>query len=110
MNTFHKTAAVLIGFALLTLPASPGSAVLGANGVSTAVTRESTDTTVPSVQIDFDGIQQRILTVSGVPTRVYAQLKAGVAGSVFFLQAPTDPDTRGNTLHRFRLSDRKAVT
>jgi len=79
-------------------------------GVSTVVTKESKETTVPSVHIDFDGIQQRILTVSGVPTRVYAQLKAGVAGSVFFLQAPTDPDTRGNTLHRFRLSDRKAVS
>jgi tricorn protease len=79
-------------------------------GVSAAATKESKDTSVPSVQIDFDGIHQRILTVSGVPSREYAQLKAGAAGTVFFLQAPTDPETRGNTLHRFRLSDRKAVT
>ena len=79
-------------------------------GVSTLATKESKDTAVPPVQIDFDGIHQRILTVSGVPSREYAQLKAGAAGTVFFLEAPTDPEARGNTLHRFRLSDRKAVS
>ena len=63
----------------------------------------------PAVQIDFDGIQQRILAVAGVPSREYAQLKAGAAGTVFFLEAPTDPDARGNTLHRYRLSDRKSA-
>ena len=79
-------------------------------GVGTAAARESKDTSVPPVQIDFDGIHQRILNVSGVPSRQYSQLKAGAAGSVFFLQAPTDPETRGNTLHRFRLNDRKAIS
>ena len=80
-------------------------------GISSgAAAKDGKDTTVPSVQIDFDGLQQRILTVAGVRSREYAQLKAGAAGTVFFLEAPTDPDVRGNTLHRFRLSDRKAMT
>ena len=38
----------------------------------------------------------------------YSQLKAGPPGTVFFLEAPRDAGARGNTLHRFRLSDRKA--
>ena len=33
--------------------------------------------TPPTVQIDFDGLQQRILPVPGVPSRRYSQLKAG---------------------------------
>ncbi len=33
-----------------------------------------------SVQIDFEGLQQRILPVPGVPERQYSQLKAGIAG------------------------------
>jgi tricorn protease len=41
-----------------------------------------------TVQIDFDGLQQRILPVAGVPARQYSQLKAGVAGQVFYLEAP----------------------
>ena len=40
-----------------------------------------------TVQIDFDGLPQRILAVSGVPARQYAQLRAGAAGSVFYLEA-----------------------
>src|SRR5262249_44467215 len=31
-----------------------------------------------NVQIDFDGIQQRIIAVSAVPERQYSQLKAGL--------------------------------
>ena len=34
-----------------------------------------------TVQIDFDGIQQRIISVPGVPERQYSQLRAGVAGT-----------------------------
>src|SRR5215203_2674105 len=62
----------------------------------------------PVVQIDFDRLQQRILSVSGVPSRRYSQLKAGAAGTVFFLEAATAAGARGNLLHRFRLSDRKS--
>ena len=62
----------------------------------------------PAVQIDFDRLQHRILAVNGVPSRRYSQLKAGLAGSVFFLEAATAAGARGNLLHRFRLSDRKS--
>ena len=62
---------------------------------------------VPAVQIDFAGLPQRILPVAGVPSRQYSQLKAGTAGSVFFLEAAQGQGGR-STLHRYRLSDRKA--
>ena len=39
------------------------------------------------MQIDFDGLQQRILAVPGVPEREYSQLRAGVAGTVYYLEA-----------------------
>ena len=63
-----------------------------------------------SVQIDFEGLQQRILPVPGVPERQYSQLKAGIAGMVYYLEAPgaAGAANRGSTLHRFRLSDRRA--
>jgi len=35
-----------------------------------------------TVQIDFDGIQQRILAVPAVPAREYSRLRAGVDGTV----------------------------
>ena len=64
--------------------------------------------TPPVVTIDFDRLHQRILPVPGVSSRQYSQLKAGLPGSVFFLEAPRDAGARGNTLHRYRLSERKA--
>ncbi len=68
-----------------------------------------------TVQIDFDGLQQRIISVPGVPERQYARLMAGVPGAVFFLEAPpAGGGGRGGagggaTLHRYRLSDRRAA-
>jgi tricorn protease len=72
--------------------------------------REKNETAKPpvTVQIDFDRLQQRILAVPGVPARQYSQLKTGLAGTVFFLEAPRDANARGNTLHRYRLDERKA--
>ena len=61
-----------------------------------------------TVTIDFDRLQQRILPVTGVPSRRYSQLKAGAAGTVFFLEAPGTAGARGSILHRFQLSERKA--
>jgi tricorn protease len=61
-----------------------------------------------TVTIDFDKLQQRILPVTAVPSRQYSQLKAGVAGTVFFREAPGAAGARGNILHRFQLSERKA--
>jgi len=68
-----------------------------------------------TVQIDFDGLQQRIISVPGVPERQYSRLLAGAGGTVFYLEAPAGggrefgPGGGGNTLHRYRLSDRKAA-
>lgn len=70
-----------------------------------------------NVQIDFDGLQQRIIAVPGIPERQYSQLRAGVAGTVYYLES-TGGGGRGGgagggfgggTLNRFRLSDRRAA-
>ncbi len=63
-----------------------------------------------TVQIDFDNLQQRILSVPGVPERQYSQLRTGVAGQVFYLEAASGgvPGGGGSTLQRYRLSDRRA--
>ncbi|MGE0883692.1 MAG: PDZ domain-containing protein [Blastocatellales bacterium] len=69
-----------------------------------------------TVQIDFDGLQQRIISVPGVPERQYSQLRAGVAGTVYYLEAAgggvragRGAGGGGGTLNRFRLSDRRAT-
>jgi tricorn protease len=68
---------------------------------------------VTNVQIDFDGLSQRIIAVAGVPVRQYSKLRPGVAGTVFYLEtngAGADDETpggSGSTLHRYRLSDRR---
>ena len=62
-----------------------------------------------TVQIDFDGLAQRILGVPGIPERQYSQLHSGVAGTVFYLESGARGEGGGSTLQRFRLSDRKAA-
>jgi tricorn protease len=67
-----------------------------------------------TVEIDFDGLQQRIISVPGVPEREYSQLRAGVAGTVYYLEASGGGGRGGfggggGTLHRYRLSDRRAA-
>jgi tricorn protease len=65
-----------------------------------------------TVQIDFDGLSQRILSVTGVPVRQYTQLAAGAAGSVFYRELAAGAGGGfgggGSSLHRYRLSDRRA--
>ncbi|MBV8818493.1 MAG: PDZ domain-containing protein, partial [Acidobacteriaceae bacterium] len=72
-----------------------------------------------TVSIDFDGIGQRIIAVQSVPERQYSMLHAGLAGTVFYLQAGESRGRggagfggggAGSTLMRYRLSDRKAAT
>jgi tricorn protease len=66
-----------------------------------------------TVTIDFDRLQQRIISIPGVPERQYSLLKAGVAGTVFYLEAAGGaggPGGGGATLNRYRLSDRRAAT
>ena len=70
-----------------------------------------------TVAIDFDGIQQRILAVPGVPEHQYTQLRAGVSGSVYYLEAGGRGGNGGggaagpaaSTLQRYRISDRRAA-
>lgn len=70
-----------------------------------------------TVQIDFEGLEQRIVSVPGVAERQYSQLRAGVAGTVYYLEAPAGSGAgrggfgggAGNALHRYRLSDRRAA-
>jgi tricorn protease len=70
-----------------------------------------------TVQIDFDGLQQRIISVTGVPERQYSRLLAGAAGTVFYLEAPAGGGREGgpggggggSILQRYRLSDRRAA-
>ena len=66
-----------------------------------------------AVRIDFDGLQQRIVVVSGLMERDYSSLIAGPAGTVFFLESVPATGTAGgpaggNALHRFQLSSRRA--
>lgn len=70
-----------------------------------------------TVAIDFDGMQQRIIVVGGVAERDYSQLRAGPAGTVFFIEPTPVTGTGGGggagggggTLHRLQLSTRRAT-
>jgi len=62
-----------------------------------------------TVQVDFDGLAQRIVAVPGVPERQYSDLQAGVDGQVFYLEAGRGQGA-GNDLQRYRLCDRRANT
>jgi len=67
-----------------------------------------------TVTIDVDRLQQRIISVPVVPERQYSQLKAGAAGTVFYLEAAAPGGGAGgpgggSTLQRYRLSDRRAA-
>jgi tricorn protease len=70
-----------------------------------------------TVQIDPDGLSRRIVAVPGVPIRRYAQLRAGVPGTVYYLEATGGGGRGGDaggaggggTLHRYRLSERRAA-
>ena len=70
--------------------------------------------TPPAVQVDFDGLQQRIISIEGVPERQYSNLRAGVAGSVYYLEAGAAEGRGsgggGSTLQRYRLTDRRPAT
>ena len=66
-----------------------------------------------TVQVDFDGLPQRIVAVPGVPERQYSDLQAGVDGQVFYLEAGRaggQGGPAGNELQRYRLCDRRAST
>jgi tricorn protease len=92
-----------------------GSAVEDSADQPTPVAR--TPRTPVTVQIDFDNFQQRIVAVPAVAEHQYSELKAGVAGTVYYVQAERanggggrGGGDGGNTLMRYRLSDRRAAS
>lgn len=62
-----------------------------------------------TVQVDFDGLSKRIISVPGIPERPYSSLRAGADGIVYYLQAPAGQGG-GSELIRYRLCDRRAAT
>jgi len=67
-----------------------------------------------NVEIDFDGLQQRIVAVSGIAERGYDDLQAGEAGTVFFIENVPESGTEaeplfGAVVHRYELKNRKAT-
>jgi tricorn protease len=92
-------------------PGADESAQAGEGGGQQAPPRPRTPVTV---QIDFEGLQQRIISVPGVPERQYSELKAGAPGTVFYLEAGAGGGGRGGAgggsiVQRYRLSDRRSA-
>jgi tricorn protease len=92
-----------------------GTSAEGADDQPAAQTPRAPRTPV-TVQIDFDGLPQRIISVPGVPERQYSQLKAGAPGTVYYMEAAGAGGGGGRggaggsaVLHRYRLSDRRAA-
>jgi tricorn protease len=118
-ETFALYCAVLKkGEASPLMPESDEDAGLGAAPAGRAKAAEGADDRAAhppvTVQIDFDRLQQRVLAVPGIPERPYSQLRAGAAGTLFYLEAPATRAAgpgggSGSTLHRYRLSDRKTA-
>src|SRR5438128_3768144 len=67
-----------------------------------------------TVQIDFDGLSKRIISVPGIAERQYSELRAGADGIVYYLEANTRAQGgafgAGSELIRYRLCDRRAAT
>ena len=94
---------------------SGGATPEGAEGEPAAAAAPRTPV---NVQIDFDGFEQRIIAVPGVAEHQYSELRAGVSGIVYYLEAAAGRGGRGeeasgagggSTLQRYRLSDRRAA-
>jgi tricorn protease len=81
----------------------------------TAATVGTSRPRAASVDIDFDGIAQRIIPVTGVAQRAYTSLTAGPAGTVYWIEDVPATGTnesngpRGGVLHRYQIKERKAV-
>ena len=74
-------------------------------------------TKAPTVTIDWAGVNERIISL-GLAARDYRDLRAGAAGTLFFIEnlpptgtadAPGQFGQAGGTLHRWVLKDRKAT-
>lgn len=89
---------------------TPGDGGQGEQGATPAARGPRAPVTV---QIDFDGLQQRIISVPGVRERQYSELRAGTEGSVFYLEAGANQQGGGpgggGELARYRLCDRRTM-
>jgi tricorn protease len=92
-----------------------GAAMAGDSAGADAPQRGGQPAARPVV-IDFDGIEQRIIAIPGVPERDYSQLHSGIPGTVFFVQpgAAAGGGGRGgagggSTVVRYQLSTRRAT-
>jgi tricorn protease len=89
----------------------------GSDSEQTGLPTRRVARTPVATQIDFEGLQQRIISVPGVPERQYSQLRAGVSGTVYYLEAAGGGGRGGgfggggggSTLHRYRLTDRRSA-
>jgi tricorn protease len=95
------------------LPESDDEGVVQAGGrggrggaASDSTAAATTARTAPTVTIDFDGLQHRILAVPNLATRQYANLRAGAPGMIYYLESGNGPAT----LHRYSLRDRRDVS
>ncbi|MDB4889970.1 MAG: peptidase [Gemmatimonadetes bacterium] len=108
----EKEAAAAAAASSAATPARPDSARGAATPGDSVRTARSAR---PTVAIDFDGISQRILPVTGVAQRNYANLEAGPAGTVYWIEDIPATGTAeatgptGGTLHRYILKERKAT-
>ena len=64
---------------------------------------------MPTVTIDFDGLEHRVLAVPGVAERQYSSVKTGAAGMVYFVEAGAAGGRGGAVLHRYSLRDRRDI-
>jgi tricorn protease len=87
----------------------------GAGGDSTGAGAPAPRAPTPNVTIDFDGLQHRIIAVPGIPARPYANLRAGAAGMVYFIEPGAAGGGRGGpggggTLQRYSLRDKRVTS
>ncbi len=89
---------------------SPFLPELGDEPGAAGAPRAKRDTATAAVRIDLDGIGQRILSLN-VPAANYSELKAGPAGSIFYLEVPrSEGPGAANKLQRYKVADRAATT
>ncbi len=75
-------------------------------GAESGEAERDADEGTPTVTIDFDGIERRIVDAPGLPLRNYTGLESGPEGSVFVMESV--PNQSGVTVHKYALSDREA--
>jgi tricorn protease len=75
-----------------------------------APAKAETEPALPAVKIDFEGLDQRIVSLP-IPARNWARLQAGADGKLFLVEQPElaagDPAPPQRTLHRFDFKERK---